>query len=105
MCPPDYLSDQQISSLVQFYYKLYNLPGGQEPNRELRWCLSNLLRDYPVSLANPMASLRSFLDEHKHWHHEWLYNGDLETYFLRLLGEIQKAVRENPVGLEIDFRN
>lgn len=104
MCPPNYLSDEQISFLVQFYYRLYTLPGGQEPNRELRWCLSNLLSDYPTSMVSPMASLLRLLDEHKRWHHEWLYNGDLEIDFLRLLGEIQKAARENPVGLEFDFR-
>ena len=103
-CPPDYLSDEQISFLVQFYYRLYSLPGGQEPNRELRGCLATLLRNYPASLANPMASLRKFLDEYKHWSHKWLYNGDLETDFLRLLGQIQRAARENPMGVEIDFR-
>ena len=42
MCPPDYLSEEQLSFLVQFYYRLYNLPGGQEPNRELRICLAQL---------------------------------------------------------------
>ena len=104
MRPPDYLSGEQISFLVQFYHRLYNLPGGQEPNRELRWCLGILLQDYPASLANPMASLRKFLDEHKHWSHEWLYDGDLETDFLRILGQIQRAAREMPVGVEIDFR-
>ena len=104
MCPPDYLSDEQISFLVEFYHRLYSLPGGQDPNRELRWCLGFLLRDYPASLASPMASFRKFLDEHKHWSHEWLYDGDLETDFLRILGQIQRAARETTVGVEIDFR-
>lgn len=104
MCPPHYLSNEQISFLVEFFHKLYSLPGGQEPNRELRWCLGILLRDYPASLFNPMESLRYFLNEHKRWSHEWLYSGDLETDYLRLLGQIQREAREKPVELEIDFR-
>jgi hypothetical protein len=103
MCPPDYLSDQQTSFLVQFFHRLYNLPGGQELNRELRWCLGILLQNYPASLATPMTSLQKFLDEHQRWSHEWLYNGNLETDFLRILGQIQMAARERP-GVEIDFR-
>ena len=104
MCPPHYLSDEQISFLVQFYYQLYSLPGGQEPNRELRFCLAALLRNYPASLINPMVSYRKFLVEHKRWYREWLYEGDLESDFLRALGEIQRAAKEKPLGLEIDFR-
>jgi hypothetical protein len=104
MCPPHYLSSEQISFLVHFFHRLYALPGGQEPDRELRWCLGSLLRNYPASLSNAMESLRFFLDEHKRWSPEWLYNGDLETDYLRLLGQIQREAREMPVELEIDFR-
>lgn len=104
MCPPDYLPNEQISFLVQFLYKLYSLPGGQEPNRELRFCLCVLLRNYPASLINPMVSYRKFLVEHKRWYREWLYEGDLEADFLRSLGQIQRAAREKPLGVEIDFR-
>ncbi|MBT9162432.1 MAG: hypothetical protein DDT27_00990 [Dehalococcoidia bacterium] len=104
MCPPDYLSDEQISFLVQFYPRLYSLPGRQEPNRELRACFGLLLWNYPASLANPMESLRKFLDEYKHWSQEWLYDGDLEADFLRLLGQIQRVAREKPMEVEIDFR-
>ena len=103
MCPPDYLSDEQISFLVQFFPRLYSLPGGMEPNRELRWCLATLLQNYPASLADPMASLRKFLDEYKHQSYQQLYEGDLETDYLRSLGEIQKAAREKPVGVEVNF--
>jgi len=103
MCPPDYLSDEQISFLVQFYHRLYSLPGGQEPNRELRICLATLLRDYPTSLANPMASLRKFLDEYKQWSHEWLYNGDLETDFLRLSGRFREQLERSPWELKLTF--
>jgi hypothetical protein len=51
-----------------------------------------------------MASLQKLLDEHKHGSHEWLYDGDLEADFLRLLGQIRRAAREKPAGAEIDFR-
>lgn len=105
MCPPSYLSDEQISFLVQFYYSLYNLPGGQEPNRELRMCLADLLRGYPTSMLNPMESLQTFLDKHKRFYHEWLYDGDLETDFFHTLGHLQKVARQSPVGAEIDFRS
>ncbi len=104
MRPPDYLSDEQISFLTQFYYRLYNLPGGQEPNRELRFCLVDLSRDYPDSMIAPMETFRKFLDDHKHFRHDWLYEGDLETDFLRTLGEIHRAAKESPVGFDIDFR-
>jgi len=104
MCPPHYLSDEQISFLVQSYHKLYSLPGGQEPNRELRWCLAVLLQNYPASLTNPMVSYRQSLDEHKLLPRDWLYEGDLEADLLRLLGQIQSAAREEPLGIEIDFR-
>jgi hypothetical protein len=67
-------------------------------------CLVDLLRDYPTSMVNPMASFRKFLDEHKGFYHEWLYEGDLETDFLRILGHIQRVARESSVGAEIDFR-
>ena len=55
MCPPYYLSDEHISFLVQFYPRLYSLPGWQEPNNELRRCLALLLSDYPASLINPLV--------------------------------------------------
>lgn len=103
-CPPNHLSDEQVSFLVHFYYRFYNLPGGQEPNRELRLCAIGLLQNYPDSLRNPMATFRQFLDEYKHWHREWLYEGDLETDFLQLLGDVQREAREEPTQVEIDFR-
>lgn len=104
MCPPDYISDEHVSFLMHFFPRLHSLPGGMEPNRELRFCLVELLRDYPASMANPMVVLRKFLDEYKSWSHGWLYTGDLETDFLRCLGQIQRVAKEKTVGVEADFR-
>ena len=55
-------------------------------------------------MVNPMASFQTFLDEYKRWSREWLYEDDLETDFLRILGQIQEAARALPVGVEIDLR-
>jgi len=104
MCPPDYLSNQQVSFLMHFFYRLFSLPGGMEPNRELRLCLVDFLRDYPDSMTNPMASFRKFMDSYKHLHYESLYERDLEADYLRTLGHIQKATKEEPVGIEMNFR-
>jgi hypothetical protein len=51
-----------------------------------------------------MASFYKFLDEHQHGPKEWLYDGDLEADFLCTLGQLQRAAREKPTGMEIDFR-
>ncbi len=104
MCPPDYLSQEEVSFLMHFYPKLYSLPGGEEPNRELRWSVAVLLRDFPASLCDPMASLRNSLEEHTRSSQKWLYDGDLETDFLRLLGEIQRSAKEKPARIAMDFR-
>jgi len=104
MCPPDYLSDEQVSFLMHYFYKLFSLPGGEDPNRELRLCLATFLDDYPSSVTSPKVSLQKFMDEHKRWSRKWLYEGDLETDLLRTLGMIQKAASEEPAGMEMDFR-
>ena len=104
MCPPNYLSDEQLSFLVPYFCKLYSLPGGDEPDRELRFCLAHMLRNYPDSMINPIQSLHEFLIEYKQWAKNCLYTGDLEADFLRALGEIQKVAKQNPAGIELDFR-
>ena len=103
MHPPDYLSSEQISFLMHFYLKLYNLPGGMEPNGQLRRCLAHLIREYPDSMSSPMAFLRMCMDEHKRLSRVETYEGDLEADFLRSLGEIQRSAREMPIHVEIDF--
>ena len=104
MCPPHYLSAEHLSFLVQFYPRLYGLPGWKEPNHKLRPCLAQLLRDYPVSLINPLVSYHEFLDERVHEYYDQPYKGDLEADFLRILGQIQNAAIQKPLGIEIDFR-
>jgi hypothetical protein len=104
MCPPNYLSDKQLSFLMHFVHWLYTLPGGMNPNRELRISVARLLREYPASMADPMESFRGFLNEHRRFHQEWLYEGDLEADYFRFLGNVQEAARKAPVRVEIDFR-
>jgi hypothetical protein len=101
MAPPYHLSEREVSFLAHSYHKLFSLPGGFEPNRELRLCLAAFLRNRPFSLANAMASFHRFVDEHPRKYGKWLYEGDLELDFLRTLCEIQKAARRQPVGFEI----
>ena len=103
MHPPNYLSSEHVSFLMHFYLKLYNLPGGMELNGQLRSSLANLLREYPDSMSDPMASLRMCMDEHKRLSRAGPYEGDLEADFLRSLGEIQRSAREMPIRVEIDF--
>lgn len=105
MHPPDSLSSEQVSFLMHFYIRLYSLPGGMEPNGQLRRYLSYLIREYPPSMIKPMESFRLCLDEQKGLPNGGPYEGDLETDFLRSLGDIQRSARMNPVHVEIDFRS
>lgn len=83
---------------------LHSLPGGSEPNRELRWSLSRIPDKYPSVLKKPTPVLQKFIKDHHRWGLEWLYNGDLETDFLRFLGQVQRAAKEEPLDVEADFR-
>jgi len=60
MNPPVHLSKEQVAFLIQFFPMLYSLPGGFEPNVDLRRCAADMLDDYPVSLVNPLECLRKF---------------------------------------------
>lgn len=102
MCPPHYLSNEHISFLMYFYPRLYGLPGGMEPNSDLRRAVAQLLHTYPVSLANPIVCLQQFLDEPHLGPNKSPYQGDLETDFLRFLGETQRLARAS-LGVEADF--
>lgn len=103
-CPPYRASSEQISFLMHFYPMLHSLPGGSEPNRELRWCLAEFLIKYPSSMRKPMSALQRFVKEHRKWGFEWQYHGDLETDFLRFLGQVQRAAKEKPIALDAIFR-
>jgi hypothetical protein len=89
---------------MHFYPRLYSLPGGMEPNGQLRRCLAHLDMEYPDSMSDPMASFRACKEEQKSLLRMESYEGDLETDFLRSLGEIQRSAKEKPVQVEIDFR-
>jgi hypothetical protein len=89
---------------MHFYPKLYDLPGGMQPNWQLRRCLGNFIGEYPASMRYTMAFLQASMAEHEHLFRGGPYEGDLEADFLRSLGEIQRSAREMPVRVEIDFR-
>jgi len=102
-CPPYYLSDEQVAFVVQLYPRLFGLPGSVEPNGQLRGAVARMLQDYPETLSDPTRFLRQFIDELHLEPYEKAYIGDLETDFLRFLGETQKMA-ETRLGIEVDFR-
>ena len=83
---------------------LYSLPGQDNPDRELRWCLAKLLDRYPASAKKPMPILKKFVREQRRWGFKWLYTSDLEMDFLKFLGQVQKMAKDKPVEVEVDFR-
>ena len=89
---------------MHFYPTLHSLPGGEEPDRETRWCLARLLDKYPSSIKKPMPVLRNFVRDPKRWGFKWLHTGDLEADFLRFLGKVQKLAKEKPLEIEVNFR-
>ena len=104
MCPPDFLSAEQVSFLMYFFPRLYSLPGGMEPNGQLRRCLADFIMEYPDLMSNPMVPFRISMEEQKRLPRMKPYEGDLETDFLLSLGDIQRSAKEKLVQLEIDFR-
>ncbi len=103
-CPPFSVSSEQISFLKHFYPMLHRLPGGSQPNRELRWSLAQLLIKYPSSMRKPRRVLQRFVKERRKWGLEWQYHGDLEMDFLRFLGQVQGAAKEKPSAVGAAFR-
>jgi hypothetical protein len=97
MCPPDYLSNDQVSFLLHFFPTLYKLPAG-----DLRQCLATLIWDYPESMAKPMGYLEKQCEENRN--KPQLYPGDLEGDFFQFLGQVQKMAKEKPANVEADFR-
>jgi hypothetical protein len=104
MCPPNRFNSDQVSFLTHFFPMVYRLPGGENPNRELRWSLVRLFDEYPASIKNPIQILERFVRDHQKRGFEWLYEGDLEMDFLRFLGQVQRMAKEKPVEVEVDFR-
>jgi hypothetical protein len=86
---------------MRFYPMLYKLPGGSEPNGALRSSLVHLLFT-PGGLDGSMNNFREYQKWNKREVQE--YNGDLETDFLKFLGQVQRLAKEQPVEIEVDFR-
>jgi len=101
MNPPDFLSRQEVSFLIQFYPLLYSLPGVFSPNVALRECMADLLHYYPMSMIDPMKCLYDY--RQMHLDKPMTYQGDLEADYLRFLAKVQKAAKENPADVEFDF--
>jgi hypothetical protein len=104
MHPPDYLTQQHISFLMQLYPRLFSLPGGLEPNGELREVLADVTYHFPDTYLEPMIAFRHHLEQKARYRREEKYSGDLERDFLRILGEIHKAAKVNPIEFIADFR-
>jgi hypothetical protein len=102
MCPPDYLSNDQVSFLLHFFPMLYKLPGGSESNTELRRCVASMIWDYPSSMTQSIKYLRDLRERNRDEPQQ--YQGDLEADFLNFLGQVQKAAKEKPANVEADFR-
>jgi hypothetical protein len=64
--------------------------------------LVDSLHEAPDALDSPIKYFRKFQIWNKQDVQE--YAGDLETDFLRFLGQVQNLVKEQPVDVEVDFR-
>jgi hypothetical protein len=101
MIPPAHLSREQAAFLIQYFPMLYRLPGGFEPNSDLRRCAANFHWDYPTILTNPMKCVRDFQEQNQNEPRK--YEGDLEADYLKFLAKVQRVAKENPVDVEFDF--
>jgi hypothetical protein len=101
MNPPDHLSPEQASFFIQYFPLLYRLPGGFEPNSDLRRCVADFHWNFPAVLTNPMTCVHDFLEQNQD--EPLTYEGDLEADYLKFLAKAQKAAKENPVDVEFDF--
>ena len=99
--PPDHLSPEQIAFLIQYFPLLYRLPGGFEPNSDLRRCVADFHWNFPAVLTNPMKCVHDFLEQNQN--EPLTYEGDLEADYLKFLAKLQKAAKENAVDVEFDF--
>jgi hypothetical protein len=94
LSPPQKISSEKIAFLVNFFPKLYSLPGGLEPNSELRFLLARLLDDFPNSLIHVMAKFQKSRTEYARWYPGPEYQSDLETDYLKFLGEIAHMAKK-----------
>jgi hypothetical protein len=102
MIPPAHLSCEQVSFLIQYFPMLYSLPSGFESNSDLRRCAANFHWDYPDILAYPLKCVHDFQEQNQDEPRK--YEGDLEADYLKFLGNVQKAAKENPVDVKFEFQ-
>ncbi len=88
MTPPAHLSREQIAFLIQYFPLLYRLPGGFEPNSDLRRRVADFHWNFPAVLTNPMKCVHDFLE--KNQNEPMTYEGDLEGDYLKFLAKVQK---------------
>ena len=87
---------------MHFCTESQKLPGGLEHNRALRFALVALHTEAADAFENPMKYFKDFQKWGKDWIQE--YDGDLESDFLKFLGQMQRLAKEQPVEIEADFR-
>jgi hypothetical protein len=64
--------------------------------------LARLLEYYPKSLIDAMANFHKSRTEHARWYQGPEYQGDLETDYLKFLGEITQMAKKTDVP-DADF--
>jgi hypothetical protein len=101
MTPPSHLSREQVSFFIQYFPLLYRLPGGFEPNSDLRRCVADFHWNYPGILVNPVKCVHDFQEQNQN--EPLTYEGDLEADHIEFLAKVQKAAKENPVDVDFDF--
>jgi hypothetical protein len=101
--PPQQMTAEQVAFLMNFYSRLNALPGSYLPNGELRFMLCQLIDEYPDSLIDAMDHFRDRRIEYARLYHGVKYEGDLETDYLKFLGDTQLLAKKTEAP-EVDFK-
>ena len=94
MHPPQQMTAAQVAFLMNFYSRLNALPGSYLPNGELRFMLCRLLDEYPDSLVDAMSHFNQGRAAYTRIYHGIKYEGDLETDYLKFLGDTQQISKK-----------
>ncbi len=98
------MTAEQVAFLINLYPRLSALPGSCQPNGELRFMLCQLIDEYPDSLIDAMAHFKQGRAEYARIYHGIGYEGDLETDYLKFLGDTQLLAKKTE-ALGVDFGN